>query len=67
MLVIVTKDKHTHDCTTQKQLDRFLAAGWKKARKQNTAAENSGDNAPDTPAENELPVEGEQSETEENE
>lgn len=34
MLVVVTKNKHTHDCTTQEQLDRFLAAGWTKAKKQ---------------------------------
>lgn len=34
MLIVVTKNNHTHDCTTQAQLDRFLAAGWKKAKKQ---------------------------------
>lgn len=34
MLIVVTKNKHTHDCTSQEQLDRFLAAGWVKAKKQ---------------------------------
>lgn len=43
MLVIVTKDKHTHDCTTQEQLDRFLAAGWKRQRRQSTESDPSGD------------------------
>lgn len=32
--VVVTKNKHTHDCTTEEQLKRFLAAGWVKAKKQ---------------------------------
>lgn len=43
MLVIVTKDKHTHDCTTQEQLDRFLAAGWKRQRRQTAEPDLSGD------------------------
>lgn len=34
MLVVVTKNKHTHDCTSEEQLKRFLAAGWVKAKKQ---------------------------------
>ena len=34
MLVVVTKDKHTHDCTSEAQLNRFLKAGWTKSKKQ---------------------------------
>lgn len=34
MLIVVTKNKHTHDCTSQAQLERFQAAGWVKAKKQ---------------------------------
>lgn len=48
MLVIVTKDKHTHDCTTPEQLERFLAAGWKKARKQNVPEVTPGNEQNDS-------------------
>lgn len=43
MLIVVTKNKHTHDCTSQEQLDRFLAAGWVKAKKQPKLDDNAGD------------------------
>lgn len=34
MLVVVTKNNHAHDCTSEAQLERFLKAGWVKAKKQ---------------------------------
>lgn len=34
MRVVVTKNKVVHDCTSEEQLNRFLAAGWKKAASQ---------------------------------
>lgn len=47
MLIVVTKNKHTHDCTSQKQLDRFLAAGWVKAKKQPKPDDKAGNDAED--------------------
>lgn len=47
MLVVVTKNKHTHDCTSEAQLERFLNAGWTKVKKQPKQGE------PETPKQGE--------------
>lgn len=59
MLTVVTKNNHTHDCTSQEQLDRFLAAGWKKAKKQPKANPDEGKTKDPPAGDSDNPAEGE--------
>lgn len=51
-ITVVTKNGCNHDCTTKEQLDRFLAAGWKKKPKGKPAGEGKENPEKENGAEN---------------